>query len=103
MSNADLEELKDFFAAYFHEDWTQDAASPSEVISAYLSAGPTPDELRNLGRAILRFADSGLDDARLELALVAELGCCYQPSADKVSARAWLKEIAASVLGAANR
>ena len=103
MTSLDRDRLKDFFAAYFHEDWLVDAAGPDEVISAYLNDGPTRDELLGLSDSILRFADGGLDDARLEQALFAELGCYYQPSIDQVSARAWLEQIATTLLEAANR
>lgn len=95
--------LRDFFSAYFHEDWVLEAKDPDHVVSSYLAVGWSAKELNELASQMLRFAESISDDAALEQALFTELGCYYAPSADKVSARVWLQHIASDLRDAAGR
>ena len=103
MNTRDFSELRDFFSAYFHEDWALDAEDPSQVVSSYLAVGWSAKELNNLASQMLQFAESMSDDAALEKALLTELGCYYTPSADKVSAREWLQHFASELRDAAQR
>jgi hypothetical protein len=86
--------LKDFFAAYFHQDWDCDADTPRQVVDDYLRVGWPKKHLDTLSMAIRRYADSHANDAELEEKLLSELGCYYLPSADGISAREWLQMIA---------
>lgn len=36
MTAADRERLKDFFGAYFHQDWAVDSETPADVVDGYL-------------------------------------------------------------------
>lgn len=97
----DFNELKNFFSSYFHQDWPEDAKDPMEVISVALAQGWTPEELRVLTEQIRRFIHDHQNDEELEDAVFSELGAYYQPSADKVSARKWLEDVASTLTAAA--
>lgn len=98
-TSGDYDEIKDFFSSYFHEDWPDEAKDPAQVISLCLAQGWGAEHLRGLAEQIRRFMDSHMDDEELEHALFSELGCYYQPSADKVSARVWLQDVASTLGG----
>lgn len=87
------EGLKDFFAAYFHEDWREEAKDAAGVLALYLAQNIDEDARRSLAHSIEAFAARHGSDAALEQALFSELGCYYMPSAEHRSAREWLAEI----------
>ena len=64
--------LRDFFSAYFHEDWVLEAKDPDHVVSSYLAVGWSAKELNELASQMLRFAESISDDAALEQALFTD-------------------------------
>jgi hypothetical protein len=99
---ANFAELKNFCSSYFHEDWALDAETPGDVVAQFLADSPTATELRTIADQIRQFIDMHGDDVRLETALFEALGCYYQPSADDVSARAWLEAIRVTMLSAAS-
>ena len=87
-----MEKLYQFFAGYFHEDWTVDSENPDEVLNELVAEGRTRSELEELAGLIDDYLDTR-SDVSLEHALFTELGCYYTPSADGLSARAWLKHV----------
>lgn len=92
--------LFQFFAGWFHQDWSYDG-SPDDVLAAFLAEPHAPGELDRLAAQIDAFAASRSDDDALERALAAELGCAYLPSGDGLSARAWLGHVASRMRDAA--
>lgn len=90
--------LRQFFGAYFHQDWDCDASSTRGVVDLYLRA-TQPDEARRLAEAIRAYSASFADDAELEHRLSNDLGCEYWPAADGVSVRAFLEQIADQLTG----
>jgi len=93
-TSSDFAEIKNFFASYFHEDWLVEANDTAQVVSRYLAEVWNAEERRGLSNQITRFIDIYANDVALEEALFSELGCYYQPSADGISARVWLQDIA---------
>jgi hypothetical protein len=87
-------ELKQFFGAYFHEDWPHDAATSDEVIAGFISEGRSPEELSRLADMIDAYVIAAPTDEALEEGLFAELGCYYVPSADGLRVDAWLRHVA---------
>lgn len=65
--------LRQFFGAYFHQDWDCDASSQPGVVDLYLRA-THPDEARRLAEAIRAYSASFADDAELEHRLSNDLG-----------------------------
>ena len=89
--------LSNFFSAYFHEDWACDAESPEAVVAEYLRTA-TAREVRSLSQAIREYARAFNSDTELEEKLFTDLGCYYRPSAQGISAKAWLEAIANQLL-----
>lgn len=93
MSAYDRVTLTNFFSAYFHEDWPCEAETPTEVVQSYLRTAKHAD-VERLRAAIVTFIEQELDNEALEKKLMPELGCYYLPSADGLTARTWLMNIA---------
>lgn len=89
--------LKNFFAGNFHEDWDCDAESDKGVITADARTKSAGD-LRTLAGAILDYSRSFTNDSELEKKLFIDLGCYYLPSADGLTAKAWLEHVATQLL-----
>jgi hypothetical protein len=85
--------LKNFFGAYFHEDWVCEADTADAVVDKYAKE-TSPEKLRALSEIILDYLKEILSDAELEERLFTDLGCYYLPSAQGLSVREWLKSIA---------
>jgi hypothetical protein len=94
MKNEKINELKQFFGAYFHQDWTLDASDPNDIVRLFMSDGCTTNELAHLANDMEHYAATKIDDATTEEGLFSELGCYYLPSADGVGAKAWLYHVA---------
>ncbi len=90
MKKIDFSELRSFLSGYFHQDWNLDASEPDEVIFQFLRSRPTSNEVDRIAAQIGQYLDVENDDATVERGLLEELGCCYSPSADGMSARQWL-------------
>jgi hypothetical protein len=101
MIQKEQDALRQFFGAYFHEDWPMDAGGPDEVVASFLREGRSAEELSRLAQMIDAYAAMASDDAALERALFTDLWCYYIPSADGVGARAWLRHVANLIRAAA--
>jgi hypothetical protein len=88
---ADERALEQFLAAYFHQDWSLDAASPEEVVAEFLRDHPAGEQLLPVVRALHGLIDSGQDDARLSHRLTHEFGSFLDPRGDGESTRQWLR------------
>ncbi|MFC7519101.1 contact-dependent growth inhibition system immunity protein [Herbaspirillum sp. GCM10030257] len=86
--------LRQFFGAYFHQDWTLDAMDPDDIVRLFINDGFCVNELMNLANHIEMYAAAMTDDTVTEENLLIELGCYYLPSADCLGARAWLYHVA---------
>jgi hypothetical protein len=94
---ANFDAIKGFFSGYFHEDWPEEADSAAEVVALYLADGPAMEDRLLLAEQIERFIASHPDDEELDKALLEDLGCYYLPAADDISARDWLRSVAATL------
>lgn len=89
-----LDALKDFFSAYFHEDWRSEAETPQGIVDIY-SRGTTDRKVKAaLVVGLKQYAQSFADEKSLEDSLFMQLGCYYRPSLDGLSAKAWLLSVA---------
>jgi hypothetical protein len=100
MNPTDLEQLRQFLGAYFHQDWELDAPDARAIVERFIVDHSDPTELTNLAALIDQYVESH-DDKSLEHSLVSELWCFYTPSADGISARGWPKAVAARFRDAA--
>lgn len=101
MTSEELEILRQFFGAYFHQDWMMDAPGLDHVVQLFIDDQRTSEELTRLARLIEKYAANDMKDVVLERALVTELWCYYMPSADGIAVRVWLRHIANLLLSAA--
>ena len=85
--------LKQFFSAYFHEDWQCEVETPADAVSEYARTVSSA-EAHRLAAAIKEFAESAPTDAELESRLFRELGCYYRPAGVGLSVRDWLEQVA---------
>ena len=92
-TQAELSLLRDFFGAYFHEDWNCDAENPESVVRSFV-AEVAPEERTVLADAIVKYAAGFASDNELEERLFRELGCYYMPSGTGTSCKVWLEHIA---------
>ena len=99
LSEEEYELVRQFFGGYFHEDWGLDAPNRRELVALYMNqSGMTPEQLHSLSKAIGKYGERYPDDHELSDRLYRELGCCYMPSADGLSAHQWLETIARQLL-----
>jgi hypothetical protein len=89
----DTESLRHFFAAYFHEDWTEEAESADEVVVKF-AAVLEANRLRALSASICEFTQQFTDDEELGQRLFRDLGCYYLPASDGMACRSWLLHVA---------
>ena len=89
--------LRNFFSAYFHEDWPCDAENPEAVVNTYVRSA-TKADVRSLAEAIQSYSGDHASDDELETRLFSDLGCYYRPSADGLSANAWLRRLTDQLL-----
>jgi hypothetical protein len=96
-ASKDLESMRQFFGAYFNQDWALEFGTTDNALSAYIrDRGPGAEsELKELARSILGFAGKYQGEEALTEALYKELECEYYPPADGLSTRRWLEEVAA--------
>jgi|SRR5215469_5947818 len=73
-TQTELSALKDFFAAYFHEDWNCDTENPESVVNSFV-ANATPAQRTVLADANVKYAAGFASDKELEKQLFRELGC----------------------------
>ena len=94
IAHYDLNELRQFFGAYFHQDWIVVASDPDEVIHLFKNDGFSHNDLINLANNVEIYATSKANDAAAEEGIFSELGCYYIPSVDGVGAKTWLFHVA---------
>ncbi|QNK73736.1 hypothetical protein H7F36_00165 [Variovorax sp. PAMC28562] len=83
--------LHDLFGAYFHQDCFDDSPTATAVVELYVSESPN-DEVRAAAQELRDLISRTGSEAELA-ATVADLGCYYLPTADRLTTRAWLDEV----------
>jgi hypothetical protein len=86
--------LKEFLAAYFHEDWSLDDVSPEAVVDRYLRDQDSVKALEEIARAIRRLLMAAESEQALSTRLFREFGSYYDPSGSGGSVRRWLESVA---------
>jgi len=91
------DKLRQFFGAYFHQDWDIEFGTPDQALSAFIRQQVERSALEELSRSIVTFVHEHPDDADLDEALFKELGCEYFPPGHGILTRAWLLSVAATL------
>jgi hypothetical protein len=103
MNDVNTHELHQFFAGYFHEDWSLDDKEPEDVIALFVSSVVhEPGKAARLASLIDDYV-SRTPENMLDQALFRELGCYYLPSASGLSASRWLRSVATQLRASAAR
>jgi hypothetical protein len=97
MTDAQSHRLRQFFAAWFHQDWMVEADTPDGIVENYAYQMNDRAELPELSDAILAFIDEYPDDDALADALFRRMGCYYAPKALGQSTKAWLLHVVEKV------
>ncbi|MCQ9379746.1 contact-dependent growth inhibition system immunity protein [Methyloversatilis sp. XJ19-49] len=87
----EYENLKNFLAGYFHQDWLYDDESAIAVVERYLSEWPR-DEVLVVIEEIGQLLEEVKNEADLRAA-VLKLGSYYEVGADGLTYRDWLKSV----------
>jgi hypothetical protein len=102
MTAAEHDRLKQFFGAYFHQDWTEEAPDADAVIAGFLSDHPHAEELTSLAALVEAFANSKAE-CDLKESLFSQLGCWYVPDSDGLRVQEWLVHVAQLLRAAAGK
>jgi hypothetical protein len=94
MTSAEIESLRQFIGAYFHQDFFLDVASPDENVQCFITDVGSPSRVKEMAGLIEKLVDETPDDAALEQIFFDELGSEYIPTADGRSVREWLRHVA---------
>lgn len=96
MTDRKLNNLVQFFGAYFHQDWPLDDPTPEAVIERFLKKTPAEEVQKVVGELDELLALSLTED-ELRRMLFEELLCYYLPT--ETSVRNWLARLRASLVG----
>ena len=89
--------LENFLAAYFHQDWAMEHATPDAVVDYYRGA-ESAEQIAATRDDIERLLAAATDEAALASAARAA-GCEYDPTREGGTWRSWFESVA-SHLGA---
>ena len=81
--------LTQFFSSYFHQDWTLEANSPSEVVENYRNS-ESPESIEGALSELNKLLEMPIAEPDLETFILEELGCYYNPEADNQTVKEWL-------------
>jgi len=93
MKLEEIERLRQFFGAYFHQDWSLDAPDADGIIDRFIADAPDRATLASLAALIDAFREGQRAEAQLERALHTELWCEFVPSAAGMRTSAWLQHV----------
>lgn len=100
---AQRERMRQFFGAYFHQDWSLEFDTPDQAVDAFIRQHEVVSDLHDLSRDIEAFVHERPDDEALAEDLFKELGCEYYPPGNGIPTRRWLLDVAAKLATASQR
>lgn len=89
--------LRHFFAAYFHQDWIEEAATGEQVIAMYGADSSNLEVIDTLIEGIGVFIADHPEEADLANALFRQMGCYYLPNVIGMTTREWLLHVVEKV------
>ncbi|NZA25846.1 hypothetical protein H0E84_05575 [Luteimonas sp. SJ-92] len=93
----DLPALENFFAAYFHQDWAQEHATPEAVVDTY-RASESDETVARTRDELDRLLARDLDGPALAAQLRA-LGCEFDPTREGGEWYDWLVKVRQRLAG----
>ncbi len=94
--NNQFPNLTQFFSSYFHQDWTLEANSPSEVVKDYCNS-ESPESIEAALVELNKLLEMPIAPADLDTFIQDELGCYYDPSSENQTVREWLESVQKSL------
>ena len=94
MTDRKLNNLVQFFGAYFHQDWRLDDPTPEAVIERFLEKNP-PEEVQKVVVELDELLSLSLPEDELRRMLFEEFLCYYLPT--ETSVRNWLAQLRAAL------
>lgn len=88
---SDLDALKYFLSAYFHQDWRGEHPTPSEVVDAF-ARNENEEQRLQVCADIAALKAEGLNDVALGQHL-RKLGSAYDPTRDGIAWSDWLDDV----------
>ena len=89
-------ELYEFFAGYFHEDWSLDAADDMGIVRLFKADAP-PEQVLRTRHQLEILLGLPLSEEETSTAIWDSFGCCYDPAFRDLSMRNWLRLIHAEL------
>jgi len=87
--NKDFPEIRDFFGAYFHQDWPVEHDTADQVIDEFLDASNN-EILIQTSHELKTLLSKDLSETELRAYLLKELKCYYCYWNEWISGKAWL-------------
>lgn len=94
--NNQFPNLTQFFSSYFHQDWPLEASSANEVVENYRHS-ESPESVESALAELNKLLEMSIAPADLEIFLLEELGCYYNPEADNQTVTEWLEWVQKSL------
>ncbi|MEG4214710.1 contact-dependent growth inhibition system immunity protein [Microcoleus sp. Pol14C6] len=88
--------LTQFFSSYFHQDWPLEADTPSDVVNNYRNGEP-PESVEAASQELSQLLEMPIAPADLEVFILDELGCYYDPQSENQTVREWLESVQKSL------
>jgi hypothetical protein len=85
--------LAQFLGAYFHEDWPEEHATPSDVVAAAIDDWGAAGTLELVRRELKWLLEQPLYEAAFDGFFFKELHVSYWTYADGLSPRVWLHQV----------
>lgn len=101
MSQSKFAALEQFLGAYFHQDWTVEASSATEIIQKFKSSA-SPSEIRIVVQELHQLLEKQFTEAQLAERLL-KVGCYYRPTADGRTHAEWLEWLAQELEGSGGK
>jgi hypothetical protein len=87
------EVMRQFFAAYFHQDWDLDGDDWEGIVELVVNDRWSTTEVEQLAASIERLSHQDHPVEAWESILFEDLGCYYDPSVDGLAIPDWLSRL----------
>jgi len=88
-----IEILEQFFGAYLHQDWMEEFDTDVQAIDEIIRNNPR-EFLLAAEHEIINLIESNMSETELERMMLYDFGCFYDPSAEGLTYREWLRKVA---------